>query len=412
MEKSKLRIRNDEDGKTVYIDNENAQESIQYIQAHQIKSVDITYDYEESQIDFLSECPTVEFLSLEGSSVKDISGIYYLKTLKALVINDTSRSLAVDFSRLTSLESIIGTLPPKAVEIGSLINLKKLLIWDYKPKGKNLKEIADLKALEDIDLTNSNITSLEGIQGLTKLRNLALFRMRALTNIEAIQHLSENLTSLQIEGAKNVQDFSSIRSVQSLEYLTLNNCGMIPSIRFIRQLPHLKGIQFWDSTIVDGDVSPCIELEYIHFTNKKHYSHRLIEGPRVNDRPTFIARSIPTNTESVSQNANLSEDSLPTEEWRIRMDDGDDQFTEENLVATETVLQGYKDRLSHLQEPSEKKIVQEVKEVVLRLNALNEEYDFFIETLEREELQDFIMEKAQQVGLETEKDITEEWREW
>lgn len=412
MEKSKLRIRNDEDGKTVYIDNENAQESIQYIQAHQIKSVDITYDYEEAQIDFLSECPTVEFLSLEGSSVKDISGIYYLKTLKALVINDTSRSLAVDFSQLTSLERIIGTLPPKAVGIGSLTNLKELLIWDYKPKGKNLKEIADLKALEDIDLTNSNITSLEGIQGLTKLRNLALFRMRALTNIEAIQHLSENLTSLQIEGAKNVQDFSSIRSVQSLEYLTLNNCGMIPSIRFIRQLPHLKGIQFWDSTIVDGDVSPCIELEYIHFTNKKHYSHRLIEGPRVNDRPTFIARFIPTNTESVSQNANLSEDSLPTEEWRIRIDDGDDQFTEENLVATETVLQGYKDRLSHLQEPSEKKIVQEVKEVVIRLNALNEEYDFFIETLEREELQEFIMEKAQQVGLETEKDITAEWREW
>lgn len=412
MEKSNLRIKNNEEGTTVFIDKDNVQESVQYIQIHQIKRVEVTYDYEESQIDFLSECPTVEFLSLEGSSVKDISGIYYLKTLKALVINDTSRSLAVDFSRLTSLESIIGTLPPKAVEIGSLINLKKLLIWDYKPKGKNLKEIADLKALEDIDITNSNITSLEGIQGLTKVRNLALFRMRALTNIEAIQHLSENLTSLQIEGAKNVQDFSSIRNVQSLEYLTLNNCGMIPSIRFIRQLPHLKGIQFWDSTIVDGDVSPCIELEYIHFTNKKHYSHRLIEGARVNDRPTFIARSIPANTESVSQNANLSEDSLPTEEWRIRMDDGDDQFTEENLAATETVLQGYKDRLSHLQKPSEKKIVQEVKEVVLRLNALNEEYDFFIETLEREELHDFIMEKAQQVGLKTEEDIIEEWREW
>ena len=75
--------------------------------------------------------------------------IYHLKALRALVINDTSRSLAVDFSRLTSLESIIGTLPPKAAEIGSLINLKKLLIWDYKPKGKNLK---DLKALYSVTL--------------------------------------------------------------------------------------------------------------------------------------------------------------------------------------------------------------------------------------------------------------------
>ncbi|WP_341963612.1 hypothetical protein [Planococcus maritimus] len=94
------------------------------------------------------------------------------------------------------------------------------------------------------------------------------------------------------------------------------------------------------------------------------------------------------------------------------MEGGYDQFNEENIAATETVLQVYTDRLYRLQEPSEKQIVKEVKEVVLRLNALNEEYDFFIETLEREELHDFIMEKAQQVGLEIEEDITEEWREW
>ncbi|WP_341963487.1 hypothetical protein [Planococcus maritimus] len=94
------------------------------------------------------------------------------------------------------------------------------------------------------------------------------------------------------------------------------------------------------------------------------------------------------------------------------MDDGDDQFTKENISATETVLQGYTDKLSQLREPSKKQIVREVKEVVLCLNALNEEYNFFIETLEREELHDFIMKKAQQTGLEIEEDITEEWREW
>ncbi len=76
MEKSNLRIKNNEEGTTVFIDKDNVQESVQYIQIHQIKRVEVTYDYEESQIDFLSECPTVEFLSLEGSSVKDISGIY------------------------------------------------------------------------------------------------------------------------------------------------------------------------------------------------------------------------------------------------------------------------------------------------------------------------------------------------
>lgn len=412
MEKSKLRIRNDEDGKTVYIDSENVQESVQYIQEHQIKNVDITYDYKESQIDFLSECPFVEYISLEGSSIKDISGIYHLKALKDLVINDTSRSLALDFRQLTTLQEIYGTLPPKAEGIDSLINLKKIQIWGYKPKGKNLKEFTELKALVDLELINANITSLEGIQGLENLESLGLFRMRAIADIEAIQHLSRNLTSIQIEGAKNIQDFSPIGKVQSLVHLGLNNCGTIPSIRFIEHLPHLSSMRFWDSTVLDGDVSPCIELEHIDFTNKKHYSHRLKRGPRVNDRPTFIPSSIPANTESVSQSDNSGEQFVPTQEWRIRLDDGDDQFTEENLTATETLLHDYTNGLSCLQEPSEQQIVEEVKKVVLRLNALNEEYDFFIETLEREELQEFIMEKAQQIGLETEEDITEEWREW
>ena len=42
MEKSKLRIRNDDDGITVLIGKYNVQESIQYIQTNQIKSVQIT----------------------------------------------------------------------------------------------------------------------------------------------------------------------------------------------------------------------------------------------------------------------------------------------------------------------------------------------------------------------------------
>ncbi|MGO1059174.1 hypothetical protein ACTL32_08605 [Planococcus sp. FY231025] len=94
------------------------------------------------------------------------------------------------------------------------------------------------------------------------------------------------------------------------------------------------------------------------------------------------------------------------------MDEGDDLFTDENIAATEKVLQAYREGLSHLQNPSDEEILRKVKETILRLNALNEKYDSFIETLEREELCDFIMEKAQNAGLETEEDITEEWREW
>lgn len=96
----------------------------------------------------------------------------------------------------------------------------------------------------------------------------------------------------------------------------------------------------------------------------------------------------------------------------MRLEDGDDQFTEENLSATETVLIDYRVVLSNLKNPSEKEIIKKVKETVLRLNALNEEYDYFIETMEREELCYFLLEEAQQAGLDTDEDIIEEWREW
>lgn len=93
-------------------------------------------------------------------------------------------------------------------------------------------------------------------------------------------------------------------------------------------------------------------------------------------------------------------------------EDEDDLFTEENLAATADVLEAYRQNLLRLHEPSEKQILKQVEETVLRLNALNDKYDYFIETWEREELQEFIMGKAQEAGLETEEDVTEEWREW
>lgn len=103
----------------------------------------------------------------------------------------------------------------------------------------------------------------------------------------------------------------------------------------------------------------------------------------------------------------------PTVEWKQRMDEGDDLFTDENINATNEVLNSYINNLKKLGDNTrEEDILEGVKEVVINLNKLNEEYDYFIETMEREELCDFIIEAARIAGFESEEDITEEWREW
>jgi hypothetical protein len=62
--------------------------------------------------------------------------------------------------------------------------------------------------------------------------------------------------------------------------------------------------------------------------------------------------------------------------------------------------------------PSEADIIKAVKEVIISINELNDKYDYFIETVEREDFCEFINTAAKIAGLESEEDITEEWREW
>lgn len=102
----------------------------------------------------------------------------------------------------------------------------------------------------------------------------------------------------------------------------------------------------------------------------------------------------------------------PTAAWQQRMED-DEIFTAENIKATDEILETYMNRLKgSVDKMSEQDILEYVKEVVIGLNELNEQFDYFIETLEREELCEFIIKAANEAGLETEEDITEEWREW
>lgn len=106
---------------------------------------------------------------------------------------------------------------------------------------------------------------------------------------------------------------------------------------------------------------------------------------------------------------------LPTIRWEKRKAEGDEMFTDKGIKATEILLKDYIQTLSEL--TKEKKatgIYSSIKKIVTALNKLNDKHDGFIETLEREELCDFINNIVRVAGLTIEAniDLTEEWREW
>lgn len=107
-------------------------------------------------------------------------------------------------------------------------------------------------------------------------------------------------------------------------------------------------------------------------------------------------------------------------------------------AAKENILEGMRDFVADMDEPyyplekvdecgrviddflaavakagDEQAILAEVKKTVLALNALNDECDgALIETDQREELCELILNAANKAGLATGDDITEQWREW
>jgi len=258
---------------TVYINDKYLDECIEYINKHRVKFLNITNEYyKREDINFLLQCNHIEYLSIDGGYLKDISGIYFLENLKGLGI--LSANIEVNLGNLSTLETLTLSWNKNFKNIHQLSNLKDLYIWNYNPKSKNLEEFKDFKSLERLHLTQCRIESLQGIEYINTLNSLEIAYLRTLKSLKGLGDLYNSLKFLKIEVCKNIQDFSTIQTLSNLEMLILTKCGELPSINFIRKLENLESFSFLGTNVLDGDISPCTRLKQVYFTNKKHYSHK------------------------------------------------------------------------------------------------------------------------------------------
>jgi hypothetical protein len=106
------------------------------------------------------------------------------------------------------------------------------------------------------------------------------------------------------------------------------------------------------------------------------------------------------------------EEEMPTITWRRASEEGDEHYTEEDIAQSEQAFEQFVKEIKQLGEkPSEEKVLESVKKVVTKFNELDETY-FSIETVEREQICDFIDKVVTLTGLKFEGDVTEEWRTW
>lgn len=106
---------------------------------------------------------------------------------------------------------------------------------------------------------------------------------------------------------------------------------------------------------------------------------------------------------------------LPTKEWKKRMAEGDEMFSQEAIDDVESELKLFVEKLIGAAEKKNATTIHNtIKKTVLAINKLNIKYRNIIETLEREELCAFILDATKKTGFFANSNIdwTEEWRRW
>ncbi|WP_040951519.1 hypothetical protein [Gorillibacterium massiliense] len=259
---------------TLVINEEKLSECIEYVNRNNINKIMINdYLYKENNLNFLTECPHIQDIGIyNAANLKDFTVLYELPQLESLSISENK--VNVDLSAINNLKTLSLTWNSKIINLNQCRNLERLWLTNYRSEMGNLEELSNLHNLETLRIVQSQITSLKGFGNLKKLYKLELGYLR---NLIYLDELPVNLTTLEFESCKKIKNYDYISKLEYLEFLKLFKCGEIDSLSFIKRLNALKKISFVDTNILDGDLSPCVGMDYVGFNNKKHYSHKFEE---------------------------------------------------------------------------------------------------------------------------------------
>ncbi len=262
------------DDRMIVIEDNRIDEYIEYILENKIKSVYLCSLYfKDKGIDFFHKINFIENLNITSWGIKSYEVLQELKCLRSLSIEEPE--FLVDLRYNKSLEELAIVVNKNVVGFEQLTNLKKLRVWKYNPKSKSLSELGGLNFLQELQITDSSIESFSGCESLTHLKNMQLNYLKKMCYIDELEKINNNLRILEFNSCKKLINHDYVSYLSNLEKLAFNECSDIQTIDFIRKMKNLKSFVFMKTNVCDGKLECCKDLEYVAFTNKKHFSHKL-----------------------------------------------------------------------------------------------------------------------------------------
>lgn len=258
---------------TILIDSSRMEQSINYINENDmITTVQLnSWYYKENNLNFVKKCPNIKIINNVDCEIVDFSALYETNNITSLWTDFPSGEL--DPSRISGLKDLRISWNKKIINIEKCFNLEELSLSNYKPKTKNLDQITYLKNLNELTIVQSNIQSLEGIEGLNSLTTLNLYYLKNLVSLEAICELQSTLEKIEIQNCPNIKSYEALKNLTQLSSLSIDRSSEISNLKFVKQLINLSYIYIGDTDVEDGNLSYLERIKNVEFTEKNNFSH-------------------------------------------------------------------------------------------------------------------------------------------
>lgn len=267
--------------KQFMIDSDRLDESLRYIQQNDLRFIGINsyLGFKLNDISFLSQ--VAEFV--EGITIPeakyDTAILNRLHNLKVLGLAD-SKTSTIDLRNFPNLHTLACEFSRRIVGLDSCVNLRNLSLTHYDSAAGDLSQLPRLRDLEELNLFQTNIASLTGIEDFESLRTLTFFRANKLTNLDDLRSMQGHLQTLEIDQCKRIKDYHVLGLLTELRRLMISKSAPIDSLEFIKSLENLEFFSFVETNVISGDLSPCWKVPYVGFDDRRHYSHSYDEFMR------------------------------------------------------------------------------------------------------------------------------------
>lgn len=262
---------------------------------------DDIWSQKESDFSFLKDlrnlnCVNKLALLVQASSSFNADSLSYLKNLTELCISDFCYNIDFNISKFPHLTSLIvnGNVNIKEMKKNKL---KELLFfktdkfpWDSfgesierlslrECKNYTLSTFKSLTNLKKLDIVRNSFTSLSDLAYFQHLDEIDIAYCSKLKDISGIENCKD-LATVDFEATKKIADYTPLTKLKKLRNLRIFNCGDIPSLSFINDIPSLEDLNFTSTNIVDGDLKPCLRLKSAWSSfGKKHYNIKVEDLP-------------------------------------------------------------------------------------------------------------------------------------